>query len=215
MVYDVLFVRDYDGVPSGPNVYPIDYGIERRYIEACADPEPLLQRPVDVMFYGTLSTAWREQKLMALRSAGFNVKYGAYKFNNPDDKWSYWIYGRYTHDPNYYRALTTAKMIFCPIGAGCTCFRHMEAYAAKAIPVIQKIPDYIQPMHKFVHGENCILWENTEDLVAKVRHYLTHENEMASLWRKCQEFADNNLTTKHVAQNMLDRVRNHCELGGN
>jgi hypothetical protein len=210
MEYHTLFVRDYAGDPPGNNVFPLDYGIERRYLEGCFGPRKnIAERPVDMMFYGTLSTAQREYYLQRLAAAGMNVRYGRYEFNIPDDYWSKWVYGRYTHDRNYYQALNTTKMVFCPYGAGCSCFRHMEAYAAKAIPVIQKYPDNIIPLHNFIDGENCILWTNEKDLVQKVKHYLDNEAELEVLQEGCWDFAMNNLTTKHVAQYMLDKIKLH------
>jgi hypothetical protein len=212
---DIMFVRDLDQELHNREWYPtfpLDYGIERRYLEETASTPhymSFVDRPVDVMFYGTLVTARRIYYLEKMVNAGtFKVEYGAYKFNDtvPNSAWNQWIHGRYTHNPGYYHELTRAKFIFAPIGAGCSCFRHMEAYAAGCIPLIQKYPDEILPLHKFVDGENCVLWENENELINKVEDYLSDRNKLIKLQANCLYYARNNLLTRHVAQYMLDKI---------
>jgi hypothetical protein len=214
-VSDINFIRDLDKtLPFQAPTYPINYGVERRYLEACigAKGGDFSTRPDDIVFWGTLDTAHRRKYLQAMQSAGINVKYGTYQFNTPDEKWSQWIYGRYTHDPDYYKALTQSKMVFCPIGAGWTCFRHMEAYASGAIPIIQRISSNIDVMHKFIDEENCLLWSDERELITKVRAYLSDIDKLVGLHLRCWEYAMNNLLTKHVAQSVLDRISEHCDV---
>ena len=213
---DIMFVRDLDEEVQGRKwypTYPLDYGIERRYIEAVLDVAEdckFMERPDDVVFYGTLTTANRERYLNALKATGtVKVKFGKYEFNTPDSKWSEWVHGRYTHDPAYYRALTRSKMVFCPIGAGSTCFRHMEAYAAGCIPLIQRPPDEIIPLHKFVDGYNCLMWEDEKELIDKVEDCLADPISMYRLHINCMAFASKHLLTKHVAQFILDKIKEH------
>lgn len=210
---DIMFVRDLDHEVHSRKWYPtfpLDYGIERRYIEA-AMAKPLydfVNRPYDIVFYGTLSTARRIHYLEKLRYADSNYKidYGANVFNNPDGVWSQWVYGRYTHDPAYYERLAQSKMVFCPVGAGASCFRHMEAYAAGSIPLIQKYPSDIIPLHNFVDGENCILWEDEKDLLDKVDDILSDPQKQMDLHNRCWEFGQEYLLTRCVAQYMLDKI---------
>jgi hypothetical protein len=208
---DVMFVRDLDTSVKAENnqyaVYPLDYGIERRYQEACA---PYLDTPREpkVIFYGTISTARRTHYLSCLANADISVEAGTCRYVQPDNKWSEWIHGRYTHDPAYYKQLCTALFGFAPLGAGASCFRHMEVYAAGCIPVIQKYPEDIIPLHNFVDGENCILWGDEKELVEKVEHYLDFDNvdETEALRRRCYEFGQTKLLSKHVAQYMLEKI---------
>ena len=205
---DVMFVRDLDRkIPQNRfPVHPINYGIERRYQEAC---QPYLgrERKRAVVFYGTLDTAFRKSYLEKIRSSGIPTTFGAYSFNNPDTKWSRWIHGRYVHDPAYYRALCGYLFGFAPMGAGWSCFRHMELYAAGCIPVIQRYPADIDPLHDFRDGENCILWSNGEELVSKLLDWHRNITGAEQLRQRCYQYGQGHLLTRHIAQFMLDKVK--------
>jgi hypothetical protein len=205
---DVMFVRDLNRqeTPHHYPVYPINYGIERRYQEAC---QPYLdgERKWAVVFFGTLSTAFRRAYLEKVKNSGMPVTYGAYQFNDPDTKWSRWIYGRYVHDPSYYKKLCDYMFGFAPIGAGWSCFRHMELYAAGCIPVIQRYAADIDSLHDFQDGENCILWSSGDELVSKLLDWQNHQGEAEQLRQRCYRYGQEHLLTRHVAQFMLDRLK--------
>ena len=214
---DLLFVRDLDREVNNRPVatFPLDYGIERRYLEACQGFNQALttERPYDVGFFGTLSTSRRDFYLSRLKTAvGEGVVYGGYQFNTADTKWSKWIYGRYTHNPDYYEALCQFKFIFVPMGAGPSTMRMGEAYAAGAVPLIQRYPSDIIPLHDFKDGENCVLWSDGSELIIKVRKYLNDLAGLEVLRKRCWEYGNKYLLTRHIAQYMLDRIQ---EVGPN
>jgi hypothetical protein len=187
----------------------MEFAIERRYMEACdLYRKPLNDRTYDVVFYGTLSTANREGFMRTL-STQFKCDYGVRPFNIPDTKWSKWVNGRYNHSPEYYRALCDSKMVFCGLGAGPSCGRTYEAYAAGSIPLIQKYPSEIRQLVPFVDGENCILWEKPSELIKKVENVISNRDYMNELARKCYEFGQTHLLSKHRAQYMLDIIKKH------
>jgi hypothetical protein len=207
---DVAFVRDLDQITLGqlndqglPG-YPIDYTIESRYIEACA-PHLEGKRKLAIAFYGTLDTARRKQYLEAIKQHGIPVSFGTYDFNEADGKWSKWIHGRYTHDPRYYEELCNYMFIFCPMGAGWSCFRHAETYAAGCIPVIQKPANDIIPYHTYEDGVNCILWETEKELIEKLNHW-RNNGDVHQLRERCYEHGQKYMTSKILAQYMLDAV---------
>jgi len=188
-------------------IYPIDYAIERRYQETCnKHMKPYSKRENNVVFFGTLSTARRGYFLERLSSSVDKVVYDAYRFNTPDGKWSKHVYGRYTHDNDYYKELCNSKMVFAPMGAGSSCFRHMEAYASGAIPVIQSYPADIVTLHNFIDGENCILWSDEKELIEKVSYYLDNPAEGEELAAKAFKYGQENLTTKHLAEYILSKL---------
>jgi len=205
---DLMFVRDLDETVWGKRSYPVislDYAIERRYMEAC-DKFRDLPRENKMVFYGTLTTARRNFYLDKVRNAGLSVQYGKYKFNQPDDKWSQWIHGRYTHDENYYKALCQSMFAFAPLGAGSSCFRHMEAYAAGCIPVIQQYPEDIVGLWKFEDEFNCIMWKNEYELISKLVHYMNHPEEAEQLRQQCFDYGQEHLLSKHLAEYMLENI---------
>jgi hypothetical protein len=212
-VGDVLFVRDLDvstkeqcdrrGLPA----YAIDYAIERRYVEACAD-HLKTKRKMELLFLGTLDTARRRFYLDVVRGAGLPVRYGTYEFNEPDSKWSKHIYGRYTHDPRYYQELCKYLFAFVPFGAGCSTMRLPEAYAAGCIPVIQQYPEEIISYHTFVDGVNCILWNTEKELIDKLRYWMDKPEEAERLRKRCYEHGQNYMTSKILAQYILERITN-------
>jgi hypothetical protein len=204
-IFDVCFYRDLDVTIALETVHPFSFGIERRYIEAC---EPHLNgvRQNQIVFYGTLSTAKREHFLGRLRESGVPVESENYKFTTPDTKWSKWINSRYKHVPAYYEALCKNMFVYCGFGAGPSCGRTYEAYAAGCIPVIQKFPDDVISFHDFKHAENCILWSDEKELINNMRYYIEHTDEAEELRQKCYQYGQENLLTKHVAQYMLDKI---------
>jgi hypothetical protein len=207
--YDICFVRDLrKPFPLDKRIHAIDYAIEKRYVEAClgSSHSPFMNREWDVVFFGTLTTARRQFYLDKLKTVGVNVRYGKYDFNTPDGKWSQHIYGRYTHDNDYYKELTRAKFSFCGMGAGPSTMRTAESYAAGCIPLIQRYPEEIIPYHNFVDQENCILWGDEKELVEKVKYYIDRPEEAEKLRQRCYNYGQESMLSKHLAQYILDRV---------
>ena len=210
---DIAFVRDLDRKQfhntSFP-VYPMEFGIERRFRQACAGTlDPASKREFVVSFFGTLSTAGR-QKVVTKLDGDFKCYFGGQAtFMKPDDYWSKWVNGRYVHAPAYYDALCNSAFALSPLGAGPSCGRTYEAYAAGCIPLIQRYPSEIKQIVPFVDGENCILWDTADQLSSKVRALESKPAEMDALQRRCYEFGQNNLLSKHRAQFMLDKIKEH------
>lgn len=207
----MFFVRDLDEVTKNSSdkpIYPLDYAIERRYTEACA---PFIdgERKNEIIFLGTLSTAHRQRYLDAVKRKGLAVSYGTYEFNQPDGKWSKWIYGRYTHDPRYYETLCKYMFVFCGMGAGVSTMRMAETYASGCIPVIQRYPEYIVSYYDFRDGDNCILWESEKDLVEKLSHWMNKPNEAQQLRERCYQFGQDSMLSSIVAQDILDKCKLH------
>ena len=81
--FDACFYRDYDG--SAPDkfsdiVFPFEYGIERRYLEACKDKPKIINRPHDISFFGQQYIHDRRSTLRQLQ-ASFKCNFGTeYKF---------------------------------------------------------------------------------------------------------------------------------------
>lgn len=210
---DIAFVRDLDRkqfhATSFP-IYPMEFGIERRYKEAC-HKELFFSKPreFDVVFFGTLTTAKRMDVLQRL-DAEFKCHFGNQStFMQGDSKWSKWVNGRYSHVPKYYEALCHGTFALSPLGAGPTCGRTYEAYAAGCIPLIQRYPKEIEQIVPFVDGENCILWDTADELIPKIRHWLQDFNELTKLQKRCYNFGHFELETKRRAQYMLDKLKEH------
>ena len=209
---DIMFVRDLctgDRVETSYPVYPMEFAIERRYVEACANGR-VKDRKYDVAFFGTPSTAGR-QRVMDLLREQFNCHFGDQgTFKEPDTYWSKWVNGRYVHAPKYYEALGNAKFAWSPLGAGPSCGRTYEAYAAGCIPLIQKYPSDMEQIVKFTDGENCIIWETAEGLINKIKSYLGDSVHLTELQKRCYKFGMENLLSRHRAQFILDKCKeNH------
>lgn len=212
-VCDMAFIRDYDGrAPAGLSfpVYPMEFAIERRFREACAGALDIAsRRPYVVSFFGTLSTAGR-QKVVEMLDGEFKCYFGNQStFMQPDNYWSKWVNGRYVHAPAYYDALCRSAFALSSLGAGPSCGRTYEAYAAGCIPLVQRYPSEIEQIVPFVDGENCILWETAGELVSKIRDLERNPTKMNSLQKKCYTFGQEHLLSKHRAQFMLDKLKEH------
>jgi hypothetical protein len=211
-VCDIAFIRDLEKGVADMDlpfpVYPLDYSIERRYVESC-QPKSYRNRSIDVGFWGSLETARRGYFLDKIRQAfpSKSIVYGGYDFNEPDGKWSKHIYGRYTHDNKYYETISDCKFIYAPLGGGPSTMRLGEVYAAGAIPLIQRYPEDIILMYKFEDGRNCVLWSTENELIEKVKYYLDKPEEAEALAIRCSEYARDYMLSKHVAQYIL----NKCE----
>ena len=206
-----VFVRDLDMLTEqrfkdkGIKAFPLDYAIERRYVESCGDQSKVSNRSLGMVFYGTLTTAHR-QEILEATSKVVSVKYGAYEFNTADTKWSRWIYGRYTHDPNYYEELCKYMFCFVPLGAGVSTMRLGECYAAGCIPVIQRYPSDIIPYYNFVDEENCLLWETKEELISKLEKWMKYFDDAEELRQKCYKYGEENMLSSHLAQYILKNI---------
>ena len=205
-VFDIMFYRDYDGSLGHDNIYPMEFGIERRFNEACQNMVPFNEREFDISFYGTRATAQRWMILDDLVKM-FKCDFAdQLKFKEPDDYWSKWVNGRYVHAPKYYQAMMNSKMVFCGLGAGASCGRTYEAYAAGCVPLIQKYPAEIIQLVSFVDGQNCILWSNGEELKQKMKEWLSSPYHLEELASRCYKFGQENLLSRHRAQFMLDKM---------
>jgi hypothetical protein len=219
---DIAFVRDLDRkqfLYTDYPIYPMEFSVERRFVEACMEEWyfvrgafkylPWMDRKFDVAFFGTRTTARRDLVLAALENR-FKCSFGdAHAFTIPDNYWSKWVNGRYTHAPMYYKALSNSVFALSPLGAGPSCGRTYEGYAAGCIPLIQRYPKEIEQIVPFVDGENCILWDSVEELVEKIADYKSRPDDLGALQLKCIDFATENLLSKHRAQFILDKMKEH------
>lgn len=218
---DIAFVRDLDrGQFEGCSfpVYPMEFATERRFVEASLAElaeksaftyTPWNERKFQVAFFGTQSTARRDRVLDLLRGR-FKCNFGdSHAFTQPDDKWSKWVNGRYTHAPLYYKALANAVFALSPLGAGPSCGRTYEGYAAGCIPLIQRYPKGIEQIVPFTDGENCILWDTPEELIDKMTDYSSRPSDLDELQVKCINFSTEHLLSKHRAQFILDKMKEH------
>lgn len=206
---DIAFVRDWDGTPSPKfPVYPMEFSIERRFVQACQQFTPWFNRHFDVAFFGTEATANRHKVLQLFKDKLFHCNFGNQcTFMEPDGHWSRWVNGRYTHAPKYYEALCDSIFALSPLGAGPSCGRTYEGYAAGCIPLIQKYPGEIKQIVPFVHEENCILWETAKELIEKVSDLINyHPDDLNELQMKCFDFSHHNLLSEHRAQFILDKM---------
>lgn len=211
---DIAFVRDYDGKASGVNfpVYPMEFGIERRFIEAGDSGRKWDERPVDVAFFGTLSTARRQKNLKYIKNklSDFNVVYSDQStYTEPDEYWSRWVNGRYNHCPDYYASLSNAKFVFSPLGAGPSCSRPFEALACGAVPLVQKYPDNIQQLYPWNNEYDCIYWESVEGLVETLLRYLSDPAAGEKLRRTSIKEGLDHRTSKSRAEYMLRKIKEH------
>ena len=206
---DIMFVRDLcsgDRVETSYPVYTMEFAIERRYVEACANGK-VNDRLYDIAFFGTPSTAGRQHVMNVLQDK-FKCHFGDHvTFKEPDHHWSKWVNGRYVHAPKYYEALGNAKFAWSPLGAGPSCGRTYEAYAAGCIPLIQKYPSDMEQIAKFIDGENCLIWETATELVDKVKSYLGDPVRLTELQERCYTFGMENLLSKHRAQFIIDKCK--------
>jgi hypothetical protein len=213
--WDVMFVRDWDGTkPDDKPVYPMEFGIERRFMEACDKfRKPIHMREIDVSFFGSLGTANRGSKLSSLASAlgkKYNIVYNeSHTFTEPDGKWSKWVNGRYTHCEAYYEALCNSKIVLSFLGAGPNCGRTYEAYAAGAIPFIEQFPSDIIQIAPFVDEQNCLTFSDDYEMVYKIEHYLSDTKKLHDLYQLSYSFGQNHLLTKHRAQFMMDKIKEY------
>jgi hypothetical protein len=208
----VSFVRDLDKVTvekcqeRNIPVFPVDYSIEQRYTEATV-PHLDTARKKELLFLGTLDTARRQFYLDSVRNAGLPVRYGTYEYNDGDGKWSKHIYGRYTHDPRYYEELCKYMFIFCGFGAGPSTMRVAESYSAGCIPVIQKYPEEIISYHTFEDGINCVLWNTGEELIDKLKYWMSEVEKAEELRQRCYEYGQKFMTSKFLANYILEKIK--------
>jgi hypothetical protein len=212
---DIMFVRDLcggDRLTTPYPVYPFEFAIERRYVEASQNSKPMDAREFDIAFFGTPSTANRIALLNVLQTK-FNCYFGDHvTFKEPDNYWSKWVNGRYVHAPKYYEALCNAKFALSPLGAGPSCGRTYEAYAAGCIPLVQKYPSDMEQIEKFIDGENCIIWETVEELIQKLESCLSDPVHLAEFQENCYRFGTEKLLSRHRAQFILDKCKEHSLL---
>lgn len=210
---DLAFVRDLNKNNFGNSefpVFPFDFAIENRYIDACKNHIiPINERPFDIAFFGSYLTAGRKVLLDKLVDV-FKCDFGTqYQYVSPDTYWSKWVNGRFTHNPEYFKRLCLAKTVFSPWGAGPSCGRTYEALAAQAIPLIQECPKEIIQMNGFIDGENCILWSSIEELINKLDEILNDTMKLTRLLDKSQTFAREKCLTKHRAEYVLSILKAH------
>jgi len=210
---DIAFVRDLENPPQNSTfpIYPLEYGIEKRFIEACNEYiKPLDERIYDVMFVGTWETANRKRFSSPLEN-NFKCMLGNHhRFVTPDDYWSKkWINGRFFHCLEYFETMCNSRFVICPLGSGPSCGRTYEAYAAGAIPLIERFPGEVKQIIPFVNGENCLLWTNNDELINKIKYYLSNYDILKELQYKCINFAMQNFRTKHRAKYILNKASEH------
>jgi hypothetical protein len=212
---DIAFVRDWDGGGKEKTafpMYPMEFGIESRFLQEGGVGKYWEHRTVDIAFFGTMSTARRQKNLEYLKNklSDFNVVYSDQSsYTEPDEYWSRWVNGRYNHCPAYYAALSDAKFVFSPLGAGPSCARPYESVACGAIPLIQKYPPEIQQIYPWSSGIDCIVWEDVDELVSIVRHYLEHPEEGEELRDNTFEAGLKYRTSKSRAEYMLGKIQEH------
>lgn len=87
--------------------------------------------------------------------------------------------------------------------------RTAETYAAGCIPVIQQYPEDIISYHTFVDGVNCILWNTEKELIDKLRYWMDKPEETQALRKRCYEHGQNYMTSKVLAQYILEKINDN------
>ena len=164
---DAWFIRDYRG-DLGPNVFPINFGIEKRYYSGNEHiaPKPLADRSIDVFFCGQFDNAPGRRELISVMRAElggrFNLMIEDRPFKDTDDYWSKWMGAHVIHSPRYFEALADSKIVLSPMGAGPDCGRHWEALASGGIAFLPRVPNLTVPMWplSWIH---CVMSGNPHD----------------------------------------------------
>lgn len=206
--FDAAFIRDYRG--GGPaNVFPLHFGIEKRYYCATGDrPEKLLsEREIDVAFLGRYDDYPKRiellKKIKDAFSNDYNVLIDGHRFNKADNYWTKWVNGHCCHCPDYFEALQNTKIIVSPMGAGPDCARHWEAFASGGVPLVEFMPIvYIPPAP--VDGMDWVLFRDPKESVIKIKELLSDLPAAQRIAYRSFETGKKYHTTEKRAQYILD-----------
>jgi len=217
--FDLMFIRDWDGKNYNNKCYPMNYGIEDRYYCITQEHDKLLKdREDDVTFFGStcgsrqlmardtvLEKLRREINPFIVLKIASQVTFAS----DPDPYWSQWVKGRFLHNNDYFRALVNSKIVLSVPGGGPECGRTYEAFAAHAIPMIQKTDTVkIEPSWETVFPE--IVFHDQRDFRLKIRQYILGDpNEAQALADRVFEFAKDNWRSTHRAKFLVDTLKTH------
>lgn len=73
----------------------------------------------------------------------------------------------------YYDYLNRSRLVLSPSGLGWHCFRHFEALAAGAVPVINRSLDGVSS--DLQDGVNAIIYQNFEDAAGKISRFFSED----------------------------------------
>lgn len=103
-----------------------------------------------------------------------------------------------------------AWLVWSPEGLGWDCFRHYEAAAAGAVPVINH--PTIRPHRPLRHGEHCFYYDTAGDgLVTTVVEALRRPDELRSMARAAREHVLTHHTHRAICEYILATVARGAE----
>ena len=83
--------------------------------------------------------------------------------------------------------LKNSKVVLSPEGAGWHCFRHYEALAAGAVPVINRPEDGLYT--DIVEGKTAWFYDDVEDAARIVEEVVRDDRSLAMNLQQCMDFA--------------------------
>ncbi|MCC0015186.1 MAG: glycosyltransferase family 1 protein [Rhodobiaceae bacterium] len=173
-------------------VRPMSLGLSPQ--EQLAMPQAPLAKSVDVFFAGALeaNSSLREagmRELRALHARGFSID----------------IAGTRLPPQEFYRRCAKARIVWSPEGLGHDSFRHYEAAACGAVPLINR-PSIIQ-YAPFRHGENALFYDpEPGGLTAMVEHALARNDELETMGAAARAHVLARHTLKARVDHMLAAV---------
>ena len=142
-----------------PNLRPISLGIiEIPKLES-------YEREYDVFYVGNNRGFHRQRLAVEKALKILHLEHGV-KVYHPNKRLS---------KEDYWRALYSSKVSISPSGVGWDCFRHYEVAAAKTALCISR-PTIIASK-PFLDGEECLYWDDVEDLVHSVLALLSDDDK--------------------------------------
>lgn len=178
-------------------VRPISLGLSRQKERAI--PEHAVEKRVDVFFAGSAAansylreTGLRE--LAALRDEGLSIDLAEERL--PPDE--------------FYRRCAAARLVWSPAGLGHDSFRHYEAAACSAVPLISR--PTIEQYAPFAEGETAIFYDPEQGgLTAAVRRALAQRERLPAMGRAARAHVLAHHTDKARVDRMLAAARRSAD----
>jgi hypothetical protein len=207
--FDAVFVRDYLGGGLS-NVFPINFGVEERYLCAPRDQrkQGIRCRDIDIGFWGNIDTKNRVDycnHLMEVFGGKFNIQLEGQVFCQPDDYWTKWTGTYRPHDIEYYKTLANTKILVSFHGHGPDCARHWEILAAGAVCFIEQM-DTIQCPPALVHGKHCFIFNSKAQLTSQIYSVLSDPIQYQAIADQGRHSASGAFSTRSRAKYLLSAL---------
>jgi len=188
--YKVYFRREYRSKLANGNEYPLQFGIEDRYLK---------YNNKDKSIFATFPSNGEYANRLSLKS---------YIEENFSDvitgRIGNWVHQSPKDDRDlYYEHISKAKAIVVAHGWGEDTARFYESVATGAIVIAQRFT--IDVYRPFTHGENILFWDHPSEVVKYLKE--VRDGKWDHIGPACKEFALKNHTVKERAKYFFDILK--------